>query len=481
MTLKDRKTLLAFLADEVGYTGAKTLADIQKFWDDESNGIEIVDQNGDRITGKDLKTFWERTPKVTIETEDDEGDEPKKKSSLAGKISKANAAIGDGGNDSRSPAAFKRIAARKAYDRKAATGRTSFADADTAEAFGAWFRLSTPIGKSSYAGKSFDEEICTKANVSYDNTSGGATIPEDFQPTLIDLKERYGVARQVLGTIPMMRDSVKWPRVTGGDDGGVVVYAPGEATAITESNPTFDNVNMVAVEMGAYTEVSSTLVHDSAISMGDHVAKLMARAFVKKEDNLFINGDGTSTYFNVQGVREKIKGLSGTIANIAGLVVGSGNAYSELTLSDHNSVVGLAPAYVDVMNPLWIVHKRYYYNVMRRLALAVGGVTGTEVVNGIPRQVFDGYPVIFSQVMPRVEGNSQVCALFGAFGEGAKLGEVTGGMSIDTSTHFKFSSNVISFRAIQRVAITVHDVGNADANEANRVAGPIVGLITAAS
>jgi hypothetical protein len=57
------------------------------------------------------------------------------------------------------------------------------------------------------------------------------------------------------------------------------------------------------------------------INMGDDLAGEIAYAFALKEDQCGFIGDGTSTYGGMQGVCTKIKGLSGTIANIAGLVV----------------------------------------------------------------------------------------------------------------------------------------------------------------
>lgn len=378
------------------------------------------------------------------------------------------------------PENHRRMSERKTYDRAAASGaawkgnrRTAFQSADEAEQFGAWFRT-TILEKMA---SDFDHEIVRKANISTVYTAGGALIPEGFNESLIDLKEERGIAREIMGTIPMQRD-VEWTsRLTG----GLTVYSPGQGNTISESNPTFDSVRLVAVEMATMTTVSRTLMMDSPIAFGDIIAREIAYAFADKEDEMVFNGDGTSDYFGVVGFARALKDKSSVVSEIAGLVVGTGNAYSELTLSDFQAVVGRAPSYVDRGSPFWVMHKRFFYEVCVRLAQASGGVTQTEVINGIRTPIFEGYPVRFAQVMPRVAANSQVCALFGEFGMAGKIGEVRGSMEIARSNERYFDQAKIAIRGLQRVAVNIHDVGNASATEADREPGPVVGLITAAS
>lgn len=117
---------------------------------------------------------------------------------------------------------------------------------------------------------------------------------------------------------------------------------------------------------------------------------------------------------------------------------------------------------------------------MLKLALAAGGVTKEEIVNGQRTPTFLGYPVAVTQVMPKVEANSQVCAVLGDLALAASLGSRRD-VSIAMSEHSRFGYDQIEFRGTQRFDINVHSVGNASATAGSRVAGPIVGLITAAS
>lgn len=354
--------------------------------------------------------------------------------------------------------------------------------------FANWFAAS--ILKSALASKGiFDNELVrkaegyckefgiqVKAQAEGTNSLGGYLVPHEFGNDIIDLRESYGVFRRYAKLVPMMADTKSVPRRVG----GLTVYNPGEGTAITASDKTWDSVSLTARKFATLAVYSSELDEDAMINIGDDLAGEIAWAFANKEDECGFNGDATSTYFGITGVREKIKGLSGTIANIAGLVVGTGNAYSEIVLSDFNKVVARLPQYADTPRAAWFVHKTFYHEVMEKLALASGGVTSIEVTNGARQFRFLGYPVVVSQVMPKTEANSQVCALLGDLSLAAMFGDRRQ-LSLAYSTDYKFAEDQLAIRGTQRIDINVHSVGNADATAANRVAGPVVGLITAAS
>ena len=114
--------------------------------------------------------------------------------------------------------------------------------------------------------------------------------------------------------------------------------------------------------------------------------------------------------------------------------------------------------------------------VMVRLALALGGVNAAEVQSGrmVRDRQFLSYPVDVTQTMPKVEANSQICAILGNLKLGAYLGDRRK-LTIDRSTDAYFTTDQIGFRGTERVAPTIHGVGD------TTDAGPICALITAAS
>lgn len=371
-------------------------------------------------------------------------------------------------------------------------GVTSFKDRDgfskeqRAFAFGQWF-LATCCRMSAaqrwcrehgleLAGMTAGGDVINFGHNEVVNVAGGFLVPAPLETDLIDLREQYGVFRQYARVRPMTSDTLAIPRRTG----GLTAYFVSDEVAITESTKGWDRVNLTAKKLGALAKYSSELGEDAIISVANDLAQEIAYAFANKEDECGFNGDGTSTYGGIVGVRSAFTNLSGTIANIAGLVVGTGNLYSELTLTDFESVVGKLPQYADTPNARWFVHRTFYWTVMIRLMLASGGVTEAEVSRQGRNVPFLGYPAVFSQVMPSVEANSQVCAIFGDLSLGAAFGDrrMT---TIAMSEHLNFAEDQIAVRGTERFDIVVHDVGNAHATAASRVPGPIVGLITAAS
>jgi hypothetical protein len=182
----------------------------------------------------------------------------------------------------------------------------------------------------------------------------------------------------------------------------------------------------------------------------------------------------------MQGVCTKIKGLSGTIANIAGLVVGAGNAYSEAgpdgLRGRRREAAGLrrhAPG--EVVLPQVVLLERHGQARPGRRRCDRSGNDGRA-----SRKRFLGYDVEFVQVMPSVEANSQVCALLGDLSLAASFGSRRD-TTIAISEHSRFANDQLEIRGTERFDINVHDVGNASATAGFRVPGPIVGLITAAS
>lgn len=353
----------------------------------------------------------------------------------------------------------------------------SFKDARAAYRSGKF--LQAVLGRSEEAMRFCKDNGLIRAAQSGDTSSlGGALVPEEFESAVIDLRNTYGVFRANANVVPMNSDTKIRPRRTG----GLTAYAVGAGDAITESNKTWDNVSLVAKKWGVLAKYENELGEDAVISIADDLASEIAYAFAKKEDECGFNGDGSSTYHGIVGVTEKLKGLSATIANIAGLQVGTGNAYSELTLGDIQGLVGKLPSFARrAGNNKFYCSQQFYANVLQRLAQAVGGVTYAEI-SGQIAQTFFGVPVEIVDVMPSTEANSQVCLLYGNLAQAAMLGDRRGvSVAMTDSNSTDFASDVMAVRGTTRFDINVHDVGNASATASAREAGPIVGLITAAS
>lgn len=315
------------------------------------------------------------------------------------------------------------------------------------------------------------------AVTSKDATGHQYLIPEEFSQDIIDLREQYGVARRVLRVVPMLADTKKIPR----RQGGLTAYFVGEGGAGTESNKTWDQVSLTARKLMCLSRVSNEVDEGLAVSWGDDLAGEIAYAFAEKEDQCAFNGDGTSTYGGILGVRAKLQNVDGAGADSAGLVTGTGNAWSELVLADFDRTVGKLPQYADTPAAAWVMHRTFYYEVIEKLVQAAGGVPAFEVREGRRgRPLFKGYPVEFSQVFPNTEANSSVVCTLGDHAKGAAFGD-RGGEEVEFSDQATvggesmWERDELGVRGKERFDINVHDVGSSSAP------GPIVGLQTAAA
>lgn len=303
---------------------------------------------------------------------------------------------------------------------------------------------------------------------------GSFLVPEEFGTDLIDLREQYGVARQVLKRRPMSSDTRTDPRRAG----GLTATFVGEGAAGTESTKEWGQVRLTAKKLMVISRYTNELNMDAVISIGDDLAGEIAYAFAKKEDECAFIGDGSSTYGGIMGISTALKALVGaTTTSAGGIQVGTGNLMSELTLADHNGVLARLPKYAYTPNTCWVTSSTYYYGVMQKLALAAGGVTSVEIVNGVPQEKFLGFPVKLSQVMPATDANSQVVATFGDHSLAASFGDRQMD-SVSFSEHATVGSqslwerDEIGIKGTERFDINAHDLGTAT------VAGPVVGLQT---
>jgi HK97 family phage major capsid protein len=301
------------------------------------------------------------------------------------------------------------------------------------------------------------------------NAAGGYLVPEELSARLIDLIGKFGKYRKNATLISMKSDRLTVPELTA----DLTVYAPDEGGEITKSDMTFGQVGLNARKLCCLSAFSSELEEDAVIAIGEICGMSMARSIAKKEDLIGFLGDGTETYFGMTGIVGALRAVDADIANIAGLVVGSGNAYSELTLDDFSDVVGILREDFDELAK-WYMSKKFYYKVVYPLAKAAGVANIFEILSDRKARYLLGYEVEFVSSMPSTEANSQICAILGDLSMGAYLAQRKE-LTIARSDQRYFEKDQIGVRGVERIDTNAFGVG--DTSET----GPIVGLITAAS
>lgn len=348
----------------------------------------------------------------------------------------------------------------------------AFRDADKAAAkekayqAGLWV-AATMFGRADCRGEY--EERYGEIGAAITTTNNGSAshfIPEIIETSIIELVESFGVFRRYAELVQMGSDSQVEPRWTA----GLVAYFVAEGAAATKSDPSWDKVGLTAKNIACFGKMSRNFNEDAIIDMGDKWAMAAAVAFAEKEDDCGFNGDGTSTYGGMTGLRTKLVDS----ANAASLVTATGEAtLAALTVGTFETVMGTLADYPG-MQPAWFCHKSVYHASMGRLKRTAGGVTAAEMAAGSPKE-YGGYPVVFSQKMPKASAvtTGVTGIVFGDISMSSKFGERRGRTFEIGMDGNDFSQQMLSLLSTQRFDINNHTI--VDPRSSSNP-GPVIGL-----
>jgi len=288
--------------------------------------------------------------------------------------------------------------------------------------------------------------------------AGGFLVPEELMANIIVLREQYGVFRRECQVVPMGSDTLNWPRRVG----GLTAYFTGENQAATESQASWDNVNLTAKKMAVLTRMSNEIAEDAVISIADWLVSEIAYAFALKEDDTGFNGDGTSTYGGCRGVTQLMIDSS----HGGGNYQVSSATLTSLVLKDFTGVMGLLPQYA-LPGAKWYMSQQMFYSCVATVAAGAGG-NRLDILTDPVKPRFLGFDVVFAQKMPvATPGSGKIMFLFGDLSKAAAMGERRG-VTIKRSDHRYFENDQIGLLGTERVDVNVHDLGDTSN------AGPLV-------
>jgi len=295
------------------------------------------------------------------------------------------------------------------------------------------------------------------------NSAGGFVVPDVMERAIIDLREQYGMFRANARVVPMSSDHMLIPRRAG----GVTAYFVGETDAITASDKSWNQVELTAKKLGALTRMSTDLNEDAIINIADDLAQEMAYAFAQKEDQCGLDGDGTSTYGGMIGIRTRFVDGNHTAGQDAG--TSPYTAWSHATLPDELiTLMSLLPAYA-IPRAKWYISPAGKAGLFDAIALAAGGNTTAQIASGA-QPTFAGYPIVVSPAMPSAPTNATVAFLFGDLSLSTTFGDRRG-ITIKTSSERYIEYDQIAIQATERFCIVNHDIGDTS------TAGPIVASV----
>jgi len=140
-----------------------------------------------------------------------------------------------------------------------------------------------------------------------EGTLGGFLVPSGFRAELLKLMGEQSIVRSRATVIPADMPTTQIPELTqtggpsaAGDPiwfGGVHLHWTEEAGTKTETNPTFEMINLAVHEISGYTQASNAVTKDSAragLSVAALLQQLFAGAFAWQEDYVFLRGNGVA-------------------------------------------------------------------------------------------------------------------------------------------------------------------------------------------
>lgn len=371
------------------------------------------------------------------------------------------------------------------YDRKAKRGETAFSSGAVAKSFDAFLKgkILNKTGEFDKAKKHFDfcSKVAEKNGVRPDvvkamatspASAGGALTEVMYEPDLIRLVDEYGIITRLVGMRDMPEQSVTLKRRTGGP----TVYYPNENTAITESSPTYDNVQLTAKTGLALTQISNQTLAYASPDAGDEAAREISWTFARHIDDSVFGGDGAG---KGGGSGNTLPGRTGfynsygaSAATNTGYVCVGGDTTQGHTPTQLATMLGRLPLYARAGAVISGSPEKLEEGI-GRLARASGGVTMMEYGSFGFVQSFAGIPIIPN--LSDVNGSEttggdpadQVDYLFGNFGLACKIYR-TGALEIDVSDQRYWDQYATAVRGALNWDFAVHDVG--DINNA----GPVV-------
>ena len=313
-----------------------------------------------------------------------------------------------------------------------------------------------------------DHGVESRALNEASNSAGGALVPEEFADRVIRLVETFGTFPPAVENMVMNRDTMIIPkRLTGSS-----AYFVGEGSAVSESEPTYGNVSMVAKKLAVSCRMSSEVVEDALVNMADAVTTEFATSLALKIDQCGWLGDGTSTYGGLWGITTKIN--SGSYAASVVTAASGGTSFGALTLSDFLNVMGKVPLYARA-GAAWYVSPAGFSASMARLKYAAGG-NAVQQIGGPAGETFLGYPVNLVHVMNSTltSDPSAIKVVFGNMALSSILGRRRE-FSVKLFDQVYATTDQLLLQGTMRFDINHHSLGSTSE------VGPVVALKTAAS
>lgn len=290
-------------------------------------------------------------------------------------------------------------------------------------------------------------------------SAGGFLVPEEFTAQVYRIIEDFGLIAKMGTRITMGSDTKNVPRISA----SVSISYPGENTAGTASQPTLQQVQLLAKTCVGLTAMSNELLADANVSVVDLLAQLFAEAIAGEIDSQGLTGTGSP----FTGV------LGDSGVNVTTLGTGS-VAFRDASLDSYRDLITQVKPWA-LQGAGYVMHRTIWADVQKKRVGGTASTTtdyfataATPVIIGAP-QGFPtatagflwGYPVYLSDKMPALTATAAATkfVLFGNlkhifYGVREELA-VSISDSATVGSDNLFEKNMSAVRVIARHAIAV--------------------------
>lgn len=287
-------------------------------------------------------------------------------------------------------------------------------------------------------------------------SAGGFIVPEEFAAEVFRVVEDFGLVPKLARKFPMNSDTLNVPRLSA----SVSVYWPGEGTAGTPAQPTFEQVVLKAQTLIGLTPMSNELLADANVSVIDLLTQLFAEAIAGELDNQGLNGTGSP--------------FTGILSD-SGVTVytpATGNSTFTLCSTPDNARTLLSKIKPWALQGAAFIMHRTVWTLFQTTKSSSSGnyflstfnpvMTGAATQQGFPLAMAGtmwGYPVYLSDKMPSVTAVSTKYVIFGNLGNlfMGNRADLAVAISQDATigSYNLFAANMSAVRVITRVALAV--------------------------
>ena len=229
------------------------------------------------------------------------------------------------------------------------------------------------------------------------DSEGGYLVPDEYEHTLIEALEEQCIFRNIAKVIQTTHGDRNIPMVVEKGE----AYWMAEEEAFTESDIEFGQISIGAHKVGTMIKISDELLQDSVFDLPGYISKEFARRIGAKEEDAFINGNGTG------------KPL-GILAASGGAQIGvTAAAKTDITADEIiNLYYSLKAPYRK--NAVWVMNDSTI-SVIRKLKDGEGRYIWQPGITAGAPDTIHGRPVYTTTAMPEAEAGNKAIA-FGDFG-----------------------------------------------------------------